>query len=91
MSRLDDLKTAIAAIEAEGSEAEITEAANLLEGMRKKLGVRCQSLAEQNNSVFLASAACDKATLRNYAEFSQYQDVRDWAAEAANARRTTPR
>lgn len=89
--RLDELKAAIAAIEAEGSEAEITEAAKLLEGMRRKIGVRCQSLAEQNNSVFLASAGCDKATLRNYAEFSQHESIRSWAAEAVNARRSTPR
>lgn len=90
-TRLDRLRKIVAEIEARGDADELTAAALYLEPMRKKLAVRCQSLAEQNNALFLASAAGDKPTLRNYAEFSQYQDVRDWAAEASNARRTTPR
>lgn len=90
-NRIAKLAKLLAAIECAADPDELTQAAILLEPMRKKLSVRCQSLGEQNNALFLASAAGDKATLRNYAEFSQYQDIRCFAAEAANARRTTPR
>lgn len=84
------LQTLLNKIE-QSDEATITAVAVLLESMRRKLSVRCQDLAMQQNSVFLASAAGDKATLRNYAEFSQFESVRSWAAEAAQARRSTPR
>lgn len=91
MTRLDDLRTILADVEARADAAELTALAVYLEGMRKKLSVRSMAEALQNNALFLASASGDKETLRNFADFSQYDTVRQWARKAANAPRHTPR
>jgi hypothetical protein len=87
MELLDNLKLLIDEIE-QADELTITAAAGLLESLREKIGVRCLPEATQNNAVMIASATGDKATLRDFAQHSQYADVRAWASEALKPRTT---
>src|SRR5882672_4539203 len=86
-SSLEVLVAALEDFEEHSAPGDKREAIAPLRRLSRKFEIQTTELVQQRQMVASAEVGRDLGTLRDLAEFSQHDEIREWAAEISNLKR----